>query len=280
MHTRHCFALALVLLAAAQGAADDGAAAAKEKILTTFLDEMVLLTPGAGKFPASFQMGSTGDTPECEKPQYKVTFAYEFALTKYEVTQELYEAVVGKNPSKWKGKRNSVEMVSWEEADDFCKKATIELRERKLLKDNEMIRLPSEAEWEYACRAASKTAYSFGDKPDDLKDYAWFKGNSKGEDPPVGKKKANDWGLYDMHGYVWEWCSDCWHKDYHGAPTDGLSWLSKDEKDHVIRGGSWADDAESARSAFRAYKPADHRSDTIGFRCVRAAVPKEKEDRK
>jgi formylglycine-generating enzyme required for sulfatase activity len=280
MHPRSWLAVAVVALASPCSAADDPGAAAKDKILTTFLDEMVPLTPGTGKFPASFQMGSTGDAPQSERPQFKVTFGYEFAVCKYEVTQELYEAVVGKNPSRWKGKRNSVEMVSWEEADEFCKKATTELRQRKLLKDNEVIRLPSEAEWEYACRAGSKSAYSFGDKVDDLKEYAWFKANSKGEDPPVGKKKANDWGLYDMHGYVWEWCSDSWHKDYNGAPADGSSWLTKDEKDRVIRGGSWADDADSARSGFRAHKPLDHRSDSIGFRCVRAALPKEKEDRK
>jgi formylglycine-generating enzyme required for sulfatase activity len=227
-------------------------------------------------------MGSAGDTPANEKPPFKVTFAANFAIGKYEVTQELYEAVIGKNPSKWQGKRNSVEMVSWEDANEFCRKATLELRERKLLKENEVIRLPSEAEWEYACRAGSTAAYSFGDKVDDLKEYAWYKANSKGEDPPVGKKKPNDWGLYDMHGYVWEWCSDTWHKNYEGAPADGSAWLAKDEKEHVLRGGSWADDAESARCAFRAHKQADHRGDTIGFRCVRATLPKdkEKEDRK
>ncbi len=255
---------------------------AKDKLLTKFLNELVALTPGTGKYPNSFSMGSPADAPANEKPQFKVTFAYGFAIGRYEVTQELYEAVVGKNPSKWKGPRNSVEMVSWDEANDFCRKVTLELREHKLLKENEVIRLPSEAEWEYACRAGTKTAYAFGDKPDDLKDYAWFNGNAKGEDPPVGKKKANDWGLHDMHGYVWEWCSDGWHKNYEGAPTDGSSWTAKDEKEHVVRGGSWADDADSARSAFRAHKAADHRSDAIGFRCVRATLPpkKDKEDRK
>jgi formylglycine-generating enzyme required for sulfatase activity len=250
----------------------------KDKTLARFLDEMVMLTPGAGKFPASFQMGSTGDLPESEKPQTKVTFASEFAIGKYEVTQELYEAVMGKNPSRWKGQRNSVEMVSWEEANEFCNKATLQLRERKLLKENEVIRLPSAAEWEYACRAGSKTAYAFGDKEDDLKDYAWYRANAKGEDPPVGKKKPNDWGLYDMHGYVWEWVADSWHKNYEGAPTDGSAWTTKDEKERVMRGGSWADDAESARSAFRAHKALDYRSDAVGFRCVRATAPNNKDN--
>ncbi len=278
MNQRSVLSLGVVLLLTAATTCAEPANGT-DKILSGFLDELVPLTPGTGKFPASFEMGSA-DGPATEKPPVKVTFAAEFAMSKYEVTQELYEAVIGKNPSRWKGPRNSVEMVSWEEANEFCRKLTAELRDRKLLKDNEVIRLPSEAEWEYACRAGSKTAYSFSDKADDLKDYAWFKDNAKGEDPPVGKKKPNAWGLYDMHGYVWEWCSDSWHKNYEGAPKDGRAWLDKDEKEHVMRGGSWADDADSARSAFRAHKALDYRSDAVGFRCVRAALPKEKEDRK
>jgi formylglycine-generating enzyme required for sulfatase activity len=160
-------------------------------------------------------------------------------------------------------------MVSWDEASDFCRKVTDELRRRKLLGDTEVIRLPTEAEWEYACRAGTTTAYSFGDTADDLKDYAWFKGNSKGEDPPVGKKKPNPWGLYDLHGYVWEWCQDAWEPGYAGAPTDGSARDVKDAKERVLRGGSWADPADHCRSAFRQHAKPDHRSDTIGFRCVR-----------
>jgi len=249
----------------------------KDPILRRFVDEFVTLTPGKDKFPAGFTMGSTGNAPDNEKPAHSVKFGAPFALAKYEVTQELYEAIMGRNPSKWKGPRNSVEMTSWNQAQDFCQKVTAELRQRKLLGEKEVIRLPSEAEWEYACRAGGKEAYSFGDAADSLKDYAWFKGNSKGEDPPVGKKKPNAWGLYDMHGYVWEWCQDAWHADYKGAPETGAAWDEKDAKERVLRGGSWADPADSCRSAFRHHKPPDHRSDTIGFRCVRAAVPKDKE---
>jgi formylglycine-generating enzyme required for sulfatase activity len=252
----------------------------KDKVMRLFAEEFVLLTPGKGKFPASFRMGSTGDAPDTEKPAVTVTFAAPFAVARYEVTQELYEAVMGTNPSRWKGPRNSVEMVSWEEANEFCRKVTAELRRRQLLAEGEVIRLPSEAEWEYACRAGTTSRYSFGDGADDLKDYAWFKGNSKGEDPPVGKKKPNAWGLYDMHGYVWEWCADAWHPSHEGVPTDGRPRIGKDVKDHVLRGGSWADDADSARSAYRYHKPLDHRSDTIGFRCVKAAISMEKEKEK
>jgi formylglycine-generating enzyme required for sulfatase activity len=239
----------------------------KEKILPQFVEEFVLLTPGQGQFPASFEMGSA-EGPANEKPVHKVTFPRPFRLAKYEVTQELYELITGKDPSKWKGPRNSVELVSWDEANDFCQKATAELRKQKLIGAEDVVRLPSEAEWEYACRAGTKTRYSFGDKADDLGEHGWFNGNAKGNDPPVGAKKPNPWGLYDMHGYVWEWCADAWHDSYEGAPADGTAREAKDAKERVMRSGSWADAADAARSAFRGHAPADRRSDAIGFRCV------------
>jgi len=141
-----------------------------DRILKQFTDEFVVIRPGEGAFPAAFTMGS-GEAKE-EKPPHTVQIKHPFALAKYEVTQELYEAVVGMNPSRWKGPRNSVEMVSWPEAGEFCKRAAAQLRERKLLAEREVIRLPTEAEWEYACRAGTTTAYSFGDAVDALKDYA------------------------------------------------------------------------------------------------------------
>jgi formylglycine-generating enzyme required for sulfatase activity len=280
MKPQYWLTLGAMLFASNAVAADDPISG-KDKILARFVDEMVALTPGTGVFPASFAMGSAAAYPS-EKPQFKVTLKSDFAIAKYEVTQELYEAIAGKNPSRWKGNRNAVEMVSWDEANEFCRKATEQLRERKLIKETELIRLPSEAEWEYACRAGTKTAYAFGDDPADLKEYGWYKANSKGEDPPVGKKKPNAWGLHDMHGYVREWCADSWHKNYEGAPADGSAWTSEGEKERVVRGGSWADEADNARSAFRDHKAANHRSDTVGFRCVRAALAPEKakEDRK
>src|SRR5262245_37223123 len=157
---------AACLLVAALGAAladDKAAEEKKDRILKRFVEEFVPLTPGEGKYPASFRMGSDGDLPDSEKPAHEVNLRRPFAMAKYEVTQELYEAVMGKNPSRWKGPRNSVEMVNWEEANDFCRMATAELRKRKLLAEDEQVRLPTEAEWEYACRAGTKTRYSFGD---------------------------------------------------------------------------------------------------------------------
>jgi formylglycine-generating enzyme required for sulfatase activity len=253
--------------------AADEADAAREKILRLFVEELVPLTPGKGEFPESFTMGSA-DGPASEKPAVKVALHGPLAVARYEVTQELYQAVMGNNPSRWKGPRNSVEMVSWEDAVAFCRKLTDELRKLKLLGADEVIRLPSEAEWEYACRAGTTTIYSFGDRVEDLKAHAWYNANSKGEDPPVGKKKGNAWGLYDMHGYVSEWCIDSWHPSHEGASADGKAREKKDEKARVIRGGSFADPPEVLRSAARAGKPADYRDDKIGFRCVRAAAGK------
>jgi len=252
-----------------------GPAATRDEVLKQFVEELVPLTPGKGKFPATFTMGSDDkDSPATEKPAVKITLKTPFAIGRYETTQELYEHIMGKNPSKFKGRRNAVDSVSWEDAQDFCKKLTAELRKSKLIAENEIIRLPSEAEWEYACRAGTSTRWSFGDKAADLKDYAWFHGNAKDEDPPVGKKKPNPWGLYDMHGYVWEWCADAWAPTHLGAASDGSPRVSQTVKDRVIRGGSWGDNAERTQSAYRSGAALDNRDDRIGFRCVKVKEEK------
>jgi formylglycine-generating enzyme required for sulfatase activity len=243
----------------------------KDAILKLFVDEFIALTPGQGKFPASFTMGTDGNG-KAEQPAHKVAFMSPFAMARYEMTQELYQAIMGDNASRWKGPRNSVEMITWQEANDFCTKATRALQQRKLIADDERIRLPSEAEWEYACRAGTTTAYSFGDELSELTHYGWYKDNSKGYDPPVGKKRPNPWGLYDTHGYIFEWCQDRWHPNYDRAPTDGSAWLSGDSEERVIRGGAWSASADAARAAARAHAPADTRSDAIGFRCAKDRV--------
>lgn len=242
----------------------------KEKILPLFVEEFLLITPGKGNFPESFTMGSGGnDAPASEKPAHKVALKRPFHIAKNEVTQELYELIVGKNPSRWLGPRNSMEMISWTEANDFCDKVTAELRKQKLIGANDVVRLPTEAEWEYVCRAGTTTAYSFGDKVEDLGDFGWFTGNAKGNDPPVGAKKPNPWGLNDVHGYLWEFCADAWHDDYKDAPSDGSAWGSTDAKaKRVVRSGAWTSKADQCRSAFRAGVPIDHRGADFGFRCV------------
>jgi formylglycine-generating enzyme required for sulfatase activity len=266
----------LVGLTSAWTADPLGPAPTREEVLKQFVEELVPLTPGMGKFPASFTMGSEDkDAPETEKPAIKIILKTPFAIGRYEVTQELYQHVMGKNPSRWKGRRNSVEEVSWDDAQEFCKKLTAELRKSKRIAETEVIRLPSEAEWEYACRAGTTTRWSFGDKVEDLNDHGWYTGNAKGNDPPVGKKKPNPWGLYDMHGYVWEWCADTWSPTHEGAASDGSPRVSQTARERVIRGGSWGDKAELTRSAARSGAQSKYQDDRIGFRCVKATeVPR------
>jgi formylglycine-generating enzyme required for sulfatase activity len=241
----------------------------RDAILKLFLDEFVPITPGKGKFPASFIMGTEKGGHDNERPAHKVTFKHSFAIAKYEVTQELYHVVTGGNKSEFQGPRNSVDRVTWAEANTFCEKATKLLRDAKLIKATERIRLPSEAEWEYCCRAGTTTAWSFGDDVNEIGKYAWYKDNSKGEDPPVGKKTPNAWGLHEMHGYVWEWVQDAWHPSYEGAPTDGTARVKSDSKDRILRGGAYPDAPDMVRCAYRRHADPDIKSGAVGFRCVK-----------
>jgi len=252
------------------------------KLLKTFASEFVNITPGKGPYPKSFRMG-TAAGPASEAPLHEVTLSTSFSIARYEVPQNLYEAVIGTNPSRWKGPRNSAEMFSWTEAVVFCRTATKMMREAGLVGKDEEIRLPSEAEWEYCCRAGTTTAYSFGDKARKETDegtkaslldpYGWHTGNASGNDPPVGALKPNAWGLYDMHGYLYEFVADGWHDTYKNAPADGGAWdATRPRVMRVIRGGSWRDRFESLRSAARV-RLLDHaKSAAIGMRCVKARV--------
>lgn len=237
------------------------------KLLKTFREEFVAITPGEGKFPKSFQMGRPEGGSDVERPVTKVTFKHHFAIAKYEMPQNLWEAVMGENPSKWKGPRNSVEMITYGEAQAFCDKATGLMQAAKLIDAKQKVRLPSEAEWEYCCRAGTTTVYSFGDDAKDLGDYAWFTGNAAGNDPPVGAKKPNDWGLYDMHGYLWEWCEDEWIDKIHAEVKDGRAVHFK-KTSHPLRSGSWKDKADQLTSTARREADADLRDDAVGLRCV------------
>ena len=256
--------LAILLTAAALAAEPS---AEQVALLKTFRGEFIAITPGEGKFPRQFTMGR--DAAGAESPAHTVTFARGFQIAKYEVPQNLWEAVVGNNPSEWKGVRNSVEKLSFDEAVEFCQKITVSMRVAKLIAADEVIRLPSEAEWEYVARAGTTTRYSFGDDVSELGQFGWFTGNAKGNDPPVGAKQPNAWGLYDVHGYLWEWCSDTWHDDYRDAPTDGSRWATGgDTTRRVARSGSWKDPAEKLTSSFRRPLPKETLDSAVGLRCV------------
>jgi formylglycine-generating enzyme required for sulfatase activity len=246
--------------------------------------EMVMIPSG------SFMMGSPeteeGSTDD-ERPQHQVTIKA-FCLGKYQVTQAQWKAVaafpqVNKelklDPSRFKGDNRPVEQVSWEDAVEFCDRLSRHTKRQ--------YRLPSEAEWEYACRAGTTTPFHFGEtittnlanyQGTDNEEYKWSgsygsgpKGVYREETTAVGSfGVANNFGLYDMHGNVWEWCQDDWHSDYEGAPTDGSAWLSSEESSDrkLLRGGSWHLNPGHCRSAYRYNDNLDNHYHHIGFRVV------------
>lgn len=189
-----------------------------------------------------------------------------FLLGKTEVTQGQWKALMGSNPSAFKncGDNCPVENVSWDDAKQYIQK--LNARSRK------QYRLPSEAEWEYTARAGSGGKWSFGDDESQLPNHAWFKDNRAGNTQGVGQKQANAFGLFDMHGNVWEWVQDCFHESYTGAPSDGSAWTSScNGGERVLRGGSWSNGAAVLQSADRVRSFPDLRNDYIGFRLARTA---------
>jgi formylglycine-generating enzyme required for sulfatase activity len=206
----------------------------------------------------SFWMGSAdGEGDADERPQHQVTIA-PFWMSKYPITQAQYQVVIGKNPSHFKGDRRPLENVSWHDAIAFCEKLR-EMSERNF-------RLPSEAEWEYACRAGTETPFYFGDtiSVEQVNHTGHYE-----QTTDVGKFPANEFGLCDMHGNVWEWCADHWHGNYEGAPINGASWkTSNDQDSRLLRGGSWVYVPVSCRSANRSNCSPDDANYYIGFRVV------------
>ena len=195
-----------------------------------------------------------------EKPS-QVTLTKPFYLGVYEVTNAQWKRVMGGVPSKWQDDDRPVEMVSWNDAVEFCRKLSVLPEEQKA---GRVYRLPTEAEWEYACRAGSTTAFSFGDDEELLGDFGWFNRNSGSQTHPVGQKKPNAWGLYDMHGNVWEWCSD-WYGDYpNGKVLDPHGPSSGSYR--VARGGSWRFHAWDCKSARRIRFNPSHDDKEWGFR--------------
>jgi len=249
------------------------------KELTNSIGMKLVLIP-----KGTFMMGS----PESEQgrnedeTQHEVTISKDYYLGVYEVTQTQYEKVMGKNPSHFQGSivgnENAdlpVENVSWDEAVEFCKKLS-DLPEEK--KTGRVYRPPTEAEWEYACRAGSKTAYSFDDEEGLLPEYGWFNRNSSRRTHTVGLLEQNAWGLYDLHGNVWEWCSDRYGEYPKGAVSNPTG--PKVGSYRVGRGGSWFIGAANCRSAYRNRFTPVGRSIDLGFRVALSSpsgIPKSPE---
>jgi formylglycine-generating enzyme required for sulfatase activity len=179
------------------------------------------------------------------------------------VTQNQWETVMEHNPSCFKGDGDRpVERVSWHDVDDFIKR----LNEKE---PHRQFTLPTEAQWEYACRAGTRTKYYTGDTEADLGRAGWYSENADKTTHPVAAKESNDFGLYDMHGNVWEWVVDDWHGNYQGAPLDGSAWVDNPRCSYrVVRGGSWYFPARYCRSTYRHGFGPGFRLDFLGFRLV------------
>jgi len=254
-----------------------------EQITTKSGVEMLLIPAGR------FRMGDdNGD--EDQRPAHPVTISA-FYMDKFEVSQKDYEKMMGKNPAKFQGPDNPVDRVSWLAAIQYCNmrslreglKPCYDLKSETSDFSADGYRLPTEAEWEYACRSGSREKYHFGNSASPLPGYGWFKDNAGNTTHPVGKKSPNPWGLYDMYGNVAEWCNDYYGEDYYhtgpavdptGPAADPTGPAEGDER--VLRGGSWSSTAESASSAAR-YGETPGLADVCfgyeayGFRCVKKA---------
>jgi formylglycine-generating enzyme required for sulfatase activity len=225
--------------------------------------------------PGTFRMGSPSnevDRVVVEGPQTAVTISRGFWMGSHAVTQGEYQPLMGNNPSFFTGDLSRpVETVYWFDATNYCWVLTQQERAAGRIPTNSVYRLPTEAEWEYACRAWTSTRFSYGDDPGytNLTEYAWYGDNSGGTTHPAGQKLPNTWGLYDMHGNLWEWCQDWWSVNHPGGialdpqgPATGA--------DHVIRGGDWHDFAWTCRSAVRASPNPASGNRRLGFRVLLA----------
>ncbi len=270
------FVLVLAILAGCRRQGQTPATSAPTTMTTKSGIEMVLIPGG------SFEMGSAKGTPD-EAPVHKVQLN-PFWMDRYEVVQEEFKKYQLPDPSHFKGPKQPLEQIKWTDAALYC-------NERSRAEGLEPCydeqtwecnfgangyRLPTEAEWEYACRAGSTAAYGFGEAPGQLKEHAWYADNSGGKTHPVGQKKPNAWGLYDMHGNVAEWCNDHYVEGYYQQSSDQDPRGPDQGKERVLRGGAWNSTAESCRSAYRASDPSIDdtclANDAIGFRCVRNAT--------
>ncbi|MHC5036364.1 MAG: formylglycine-generating enzyme family protein [Planctomycetota bacterium] len=224
--------------------------------------ELVLIPAGEFRMGSpSTEAGRGGE----EEPAHTVRIRKRFYMGKYEVTQAQWEKVMGTKPSHFPGADRPVDNVLWSECRKFVEKLN---STTKAPLQGCRFRLPSEAEWEYAARAGTRTRYASGDHEEDLDRVGWYKANTgKNHYRPVGSKSPNPWGLYDMHGNVWEWCEDIWHDNYKGAPQNGSAWTTG-RGGRVMRGGSWDYEPQQCRSASRSRGESTYQSKNTGFRVV------------
>jgi formylglycine-generating enzyme required for sulfatase activity len=231
--------------------------------------EMVLIPAG------EFMMGcpsSDQDAVDAEKPQHRVRITRPFYLGKYPVTQEQWDAVMGGQATTgddhhFKGLKNPVDTVSWQNCQEF-----LEQLNRRPGNPGEKFQLPTEAQWEYACRAGSSTKYCYGDEESRLGEYAWYDDNSEHKTHPVGEKKPNAWGLYDVHGNIWQWCEDRFGGGYYAkSPVDDPPGPAAGS-DRALRGGAWGSYARSCRSSSRLALTPMYRDENLGFRVARAVA--------
>jgi acetoin utilization deacetylase AcuC-like enzyme/formylglycine-generating enzyme required for sulfatase activity len=237
--------------------------------------EMVVIPAGW------FEMGSAKGTPD-EAPVHRV-WIDSFLMDKHEVVQEQFKKFQISDPSHFKNPSGPLEQINWTDAAMYCNERSRGEGLAPCYNEETWdcnfaangYRLPTEAEWEYACRAGTNSQYSFGDDARSLKDYAWFAANSSGKTHPVSQRKANPWGLYDIHGNTAEWCNDFYAANYYAQAPQRNPRGPREGKERVLRGGAWNSSAEACRSAYRASDPSIDdtclASDAIGFRCVRNA---------
>ena len=222
-----------------------------------------------------------GDSSEVDASPHEVSVSA-FLLDKNLVTQEQFQKLMQDNPSRWKGPNNPVEQVRWSDAVRFCNKRSeseglqscYDLSTWKCNFDANGYRLPTEAEYEYACRSGTTTPYICGQSAAKLGEFAWFDKNSGGHPRPVGRKQPNAWGLYDMTGNLWEWCNDFYQVDYYASCPKQDPRGPETGKTKVVRGGCWRATADNCRSGYRynenpGYADVCFGYDIYGFRCAK-----------